>query len=249
MIDFDSDEYWLCKTWDRFREIDRVPDVVKKEFLHQEQLVISAVAERLIIFGVSLEPLHIIDLCCGTGRVAKLLLDHFGERVHITLVDFNAETLKTAQRNLNGKDNIDFIQASFYSVERIIEQGCDVIMCVDILHHVSRLELLIQSIAGALNAGGMLVGNTFVRDLYTQWDRLKYGRLKSWRRRSLNWLAKTIYSFCTSRCKSLIRKLGLARIEPVDEGYIKALLEKYFEKVRYEKEYYLWFCAERPRLQ
>jgi hypothetical protein len=66
VIEFDSDEYWQIKTWDRFRELEAVPPPVRQEFLRQERTTV----QRILSLPVARVPLRILDLACGAPRGA-----------------------------------------------------------------------------------------------------------------------------------------------------------------------------------
>ncbi len=60
---------------------------------------------------LSLKPLNILDLCCGTGDLAILLGKNGGPHLHITGFDLNQEMLGVAREKASAENiNINFIQ-------------------------------------------------------------------------------------------------------------------------------------------
>ncbi len=243
MVKFDSEEYWIITTWDRFRELDRVPFIVKEEFLHQEKLLLYAMTR--IITDNDRTTVNILDLGCGTGRLAWLLLEGFKDRIHLTLLDLNPHTLEIAKNNLSMFSNVKFIQGNFYYVNELVEQKMDVIICMEIFHHVCHLDKLLGSIASTLKSNGVLIGNVFSVEKYKEWDLKKYGLMKSLQRRGLSWLATNVYRFCPNKVRTFLRRAGLARIEPILEDEMLRFLNRHFSIIDTDQGYYLWFCAKK----
>jgi len=244
MIKFDSDEYWLNTTWDRFGELEQVPLSVRNEFLHQEELTLRAIERRLLKSGPTSAPLHLVDLGCGTGRIAKLILDRFPQQLFTTLVDANPRTLELTRHNLQEYRNTNFVLGSVYDVNEIVKEKADIVICLEVFHHISNIPDLLECISRVLRNDGVLIGNVFTEERYKQWDIMKYGVVKSFRRRNLSRAAKLLYSAFPESLQAGIRRLGLARIEPVNSQAFLKLLQQRFAQIVTDEDFYLWFSAE-----
>lgn len=243
MIKFDSAEYWQVKTWDRFKEIKVVPPRVRDEFTLQENSTI----DKILLLSRDQDSLSILDLACGTGRISDSILKLLPNKAHIVLADFNPRTLDKARAHLNNHSDLEFCCVNAYDIGRKFRKEFDVVVCLDFLHHVSRLELLLAEISGALMPSGILIGNVLAAETYREWDRIKYGILKSSRRRVLNNISKSIYDISPRPVKKLIRLSGLARIEPLSKGELVRYLGICFEYLEITSTYYHWFSVMRRR--
>lgn len=113
MLSFDSPEYWQRKTWDRYAQLEAVPLRVQKEFLAQEHLTVCAVRQFKTKEG---RKVSLLDLACGTGRIAESILDACGDEVYATLVDFNPRTLALAKEHLTRFPAVNFEELDVYTI-------------------------------------------------------------------------------------------------------------------------------------
>lgn len=245
MVQFDSIEYWLANRWDRSVELGRVPQAVKAEFLRQEQLTISAVMQLVTRHSA----LRVMDLACGPGRIADSVLRATSPSgsLHMTLVDFNAKTLEEAKQNLRMYRNLSFLAADAYDVGNRFNGCFDAVICLELLHHISDLNLLVSQIAKVLKPDALLIGNVFAKENYREWDRLKYGLIKSSRRIALCCLSEWVYRWSPDSARRTIRRLGLARIRPLSREQLVAILNPHFELLEIVETYYYWFTARVAR--
>lgn len=241
MIKFDSIEYWRSNTWDRYLELNRVPLIIKEEFIKQEHLTVSKVLE--LTNGKS--ELKILDLACGTGRISESILQRVSNeiRLYITLVDFNPNTLKMAKEKLKDYQNVSYLLVDAYEIGNIFNQYFDVVISMEFLHHLSDLNLFLTQVKKVLKFDGVLIGNVFAKQSYKEWDKLKYGTIKSTRRHLLCMLSKAVYNKSPETVKRVIRKLGLARIDPLTHDELISSLEQQFEFYEIVTSYYYWFSA------
>ena len=245
MVIFDSAEYWQSHTWDRYVDLRRVPRAVKAEFLRQEELTISKLLPLLNGKG----EFRIMDLACGPGRIADSVLQATSSKSNIsmTLVDFNSGTLELARENVKGYQNVSFLVATAYEIGNVFDRCFDAVICLELLHHISDLDLLFGQIARVLKPGGILIGNVFALESYAEWDKLKHGSIKSLRRRLLCSLSEVFYGKSPDAVKRIIRRLGLARISPLSREELVASLESHFESFEIATSYYYWFSARGAR--
>jgi ubiquinone/menaquinone biosynthesis C-methylase UbiE len=249
MLIFDSKEYWQTHTWNRYNELNKVPEAVRVEFLRQEEQTTSKVLS--LIEGKS--DFQIMDLGCGTGRISESVLKRASlkkKNISVTLIDFNSRTLDLAKKNLQGYKNVTYQKSDIYEIKNLYNKSFDVIICLDILHHISNLDLLFQNIITVLKPNGCLVANVFAEETYEKWDKLKYGSIKSWRRSVLSTFSEAIYDKSPNILKMIIRRYGLARIKPLARGKLISYLDQYFESNEIDTSYYYWFWAKTsPRLE
>ena len=104
---------------------------------------------------------------------------------------------------------------------------------------------MVSQISKVLKPSGLLIGNVFAPEHYREWDRLKYGRIKSFRRRMLNSIAKCLYPVLPETGQHFIRRYGLSRIEPVGKSEILSFLDADYEILDCRSTYYHWFVAQK----
>jgi SAM-dependent methyltransferase len=98
-------------------------------------------------------PLRVLSICCGAARIEASFAAELGPNVNWTLLDINADLLKTAARQFAPEINLKLIQAN---VNELVFSGekWDVIICISALHHVVELEKCIQFIHDSLTDDG-----------------------------------------------------------------------------------------------
>lgn len=243
MVKFDSTEYWQANTWDRHVELGRVPRAVKDEFLRQEKQTVSK-ALALVSGDASF---RIMDLACGTGRIAGSILQMASHdvRFSVTLVDFNLKTLEIAKERLHTYRHVSCVLSNVYEIGDAFDGCFDVVICLELFHHISDLQRLFGQVKKVLKPNGVLIGNVFAAESYGEWDKLKYGAVKSFRRRLLSSFAEEIYDKMPSAAKKIIRKYGVARIAPLFREELVSYLGSYFDCFEIATSYYYWFYARK----
>lgn len=241
MIEYDSTEYWLETTWDRYAELESVPAPIRAEWLEQERMTARAVA----VASEPAEEPRILDLACGTGRLAAAALDEIGRPAHLTMWDLNEATLRQARAYLADRTGIEFVQGDAYEVGVRLPAAFDTVMCMDFLHHVSDLPRLLAGVRATLKPGGRLVANAFVDARFEEYDALKYGRVKSAMRRFGRAVGPTLHRLAPGALGRWIRRVGMARIDALDIRQLERELSSAGFVVRESQTgYYHWFVAE-----
>jgi SAM-dependent methyltransferase len=169
--------YWQKRrVWDRYEEEN--DPVIGTILQQQRELVVGAVRE----FAAGREnPIAVADLGCGTGKVATDLMAL--ERVQSLLaVDINDLALRkvaagAAQLGLQNK--LRFLSGDFYALEWKPDDRFDVVVCMDVLHHLPDIPGMLDIIRGRLRPGGVFVGNLRAREGTGVFFE-RYGLVKRW---------------------------------------------------------------------
>lgn len=244
MLRFDSDEYWLAHRWDRDQTLRDTHPRVASILLEQEELTFGAVENALQRLATrSGAQCRILDLGCGMGRIPRLLAERYGAKVSITLADINPTTLLRATQQLPAGVLEGSTSVSIYDAGNVWNREFDIVLCMDVFHHLTRLDLALRSIAKSVSSGGFLIGNVFLSGEYRAFDRKKYGILGSLRRGALCALGSSLHRLPVSRLARLIRRRGWSRISPVDRDYFLGILTGSFDICSQDEGVYLWFQA------
>lgn len=239
MTRFDCSEYWLHTTWDRTRELNRLSGAIRDELIRQEQFLVLSLSKAIgTRMGVS-----IADIGSGPGHIAKTVIGAFGDCISLHLVDINAGTLAEARRRVGNNPNTHFHLGDLGDVGRDFPGAFDVVYCLDILHHLANLPLVLQSVCASLTPGGVLLANAFADDSYGQWDRLKYGLLRSFARRVSAALANGAYPWLGASGQNWIRKHGWGRIAPMSEEELRIAFAPEFNVDVHRVGYYYFVHA------
>lgn len=102
-----------------------------------------------------LTPFHILDAGCGAGDYAFYMAERF-PHARVKGIDGDASII---ERNLHTRDrmnikNLDFEVRDLRTINET--EVYDLILCVESLQYVQRLEAVIASLAGALKSKGSL---------------------------------------------------------------------------------------------
>jgi tRNA (cmo5U34)-methyltransferase len=152
-------------------EFDRLIVTLIPDYLRMVEALVAAIPFECAA------PLHVIDLGCGTGTVAKNVLDTFSH-ARVTCVDVAEKMITVAQAKLAGHPNVRYVVADFNSFE--FDDKYDVVVSSLALHHLVTGEDKRRAygrIYESLNRGGVfynadvvLGSNDFLQEMYMrQW--------------------------------------------------------------------------------
>ncbi|MFC1839206.1 methyltransferase domain-containing protein [Thermodesulfobacteriota bacterium] len=118
---------------------------------------------------------RVLDLGCGDGFfIEELLKIHTPES--ITLVDGSADMLNAAKKRMNGRADVEYIQASFQDIinTQILKGQYDFIYSSFAIHHLvySEKERLYFKLYNHLNPGGCFIHNDVIAP--------SSGRIEKW---------------------------------------------------------------------
>ncbi len=119
-------------------EFDNIPDDYTAKitrWVPYYKEMISAIAQNL---PDGFSPRHILDLGCGNGNVAALLLKGFTDAEFI-LLDASEEILKESQKRFEGHLNLSFHHAYFQDID-YPKDSFDQITAGISLHHLKDSE-------------------------------------------------------------------------------------------------------------
>ena len=165
----------------------------------------------------------------------------------MTLIDFNSYALSEAEHRLADHENVSFHLGALRDIGEAFPNAFDVVYCADILHHVSDLRGLMQSISRALGTHGVLLANAFAQPRYGEWDRLKYGYWRSIIRRTSGSMANSIYRWLWSAGRRWVRTRGLGRIAPLSESDLLDAVSGVLDAEIQQVGYYYFMRATIPR--
>ena len=116
--------------------------------------------------GGDLSGQHVLEVGCGQGVGAEVILDRLGA-ARVTAFDLDESMVELAQRRLHGRPvslsvgDICAIQKPAESVDAVIDFG--------IIHHVPAWQDSIAEIARVLKPGGLLLFEEIPRRLLDSW--------------------------------------------------------------------------------
>jgi len=143
------------------------------------------------------EPIRVIDLGCGTGTIARAVLERFPS-ARLTLIDVAANMIEVAREKLSGRDAIRFVAGDFASID--LAGPYDAIVSSLALHHIESAadkQLMYGRIHAALAPGGVFVnadvvlgGNDWLAARYLErWAAWMAGNV-GWDEVRTTWLPK-----------------------------------------------------------
>ncbi|MCO6509868.1 MAG: methyltransferase domain-containing protein [Aridibacter famidurans] len=105
----------------------------------------------------------ILDAGCGAGRFLDAVAQSGGNIVGLDL----SNSVDAAKKNLEGKSNVHFVQASIYELP-FKEGAFDYCYCIGVVQHTPEPKKTLRSLAGVVRAGGSLAVTIYPRRFFTK---------------------------------------------------------------------------------
>lgn len=231
-----SHSHWQqARVWDRWQEEYR-PRV--GSFYQAQRVKVANYVAHLD------GPLSVLELCCGTGRLAFDLLSS-DNVARLTVIDISPQAMATLHRRLAEHPRVSRLQAGTANVLTFVTwppaATFDVVICIDALPNLSwsALSDFFQQITRLLTPGGHFVGNYLSSESIDAHTTRKHGRLGYWRIYSRLLLGQIL-----GRVRpSLAGQKGLLRTGTAYRTDLQALLEPAFTIEQFETDVYHWFTA------
>jgi len=104
-----------------------------------------------------------LSLCCGFGEVERLLYRR-GAFSHCVAIDIAPEAIAKAQQaaTVEGLESVIEFRVGDLDAEELEPESVDLVWSNGALHHLSKLEHVLQQAHRALRPGGMLIANEYV---------------------------------------------------------------------------------------
>ncbi|ONI89767.1 methyltransferase type 12 [Saccharothrix sp. ALI-22-I] len=172
-------EYFAARVWNPTR-YDK-SSLGGPEIADNERRIIELIerygegAERTIEFG------------SGPGIYLEAAVKHTSAP-EVVGVDVSAKALEASRKRVNDP-RLRLVHGDFWSD---LELGqADVVICANAIHHLGRVQDVIERLKKFVKPGGVLIGNIWTMDHYHEYQRNVHGR---WRHlgRSLSFLGNAI---------------------------------------------------------
>lgn len=139
--------------------------------LDNSDSLLSLATNSLLNVAGSVTGLHVVDVACGEGYLARKLALYAGQVIG---VDNSDKLLQTARERSN-TPNVSFVQDDAHGLTRLPRQSADLILCHLSLMDFQDLDKVYQAIQRTLKPGGRFVSSIthpcfFSPDAQTQVD-------------------------------------------------------------------------------
>lgn len=146
---------------------------------------------------------RILDLCCGTGDIISIILDHHKFNLNIIGVDFSGKMLEIAQKRFVNNDNVTLIQADASKMP-FDDDYFDHIIISFGLRNLEDISNNLKEINRVLKKGGSFVS-------------LDFGK-------PLNYFFKSLFDFYFTHIVTMIGKMFNRHSE---YDYLQASIKEY----------------------
>jgi len=181
---------------------------------------------------------RLLDCAAGTGEITCALLKS-GRFNHATVVDVSPAMLKSAKELLTSQiknAQLEFVQSDVFNFKPS-DSHFDLILCLGLIAHTGRLDILLRHLRSMLTAGGRIILQTTLTDhLGTRIVRALTSRSELARRGyRISWFSQQNISDACDRARLRILEmrrhtLGLPfgdRLWPWANFHIETRLEKW----------------------
>ncbi len=231
-----GDAHWKhARVWDRWQEEGRAS--VGAAYRQQRIKVIDYI-------GALHGPLDVLELCCGTGRLAHDLLDN-NNISRLYTVDISPQAINLLQQHLQAHPRAVVLRAGVANVLEFVTwpppNQFDVVICTDALPNISWSDLppLFHHINRMTKPAGRFVGNYLSSETIDAHTTRKHGAAGYYRIYSRLVMGKLLNRIRSS----LAGQKGLLRTGTAFKADLTGLLESHFTIDRIESDVYHWFAA------
>ena len=199
------------------KEDQELFESIAEKYAHKDYTKSSSIARKYqLMFAVMpvlkklKSEITIVDIACGIGAPAKYLKGFYHSYIGI---DYSVEMIKIAQSLYPDDKDVRFIASNIKDVKEL-EVKADLILAVGALHHMTEIDIVMESLKRIAGPGAYFValepqrGNPIVQLL--RWLRGKIDRSYSESQRYFN--RKELYD--------LMVENGMIDIETAFQGYL-----------------------------
>jgi len=169
---------------------EKLPQLHKRQFAQQASGASFYFQKRLTLTCelASASAGRLLDCAAGTGEITCALLKS-GRFSHATVVDISPAMLQRAKELLSSQNTeLEFIRSDVFNFKPA-DSGFDLVLCLGLIAHVGRLDILLPHLKSMLAPGGHIilqttltdhVGTPIVRALTARRELAKRGYRISW---------------------------------------------------------------------
>src|SRR5207249_8262227 len=146
---------------------EKLPQLHKRQFAQQASGASFYFQKRLTLAcelaGASAG--RLLDCAAGTGEITSALLKS-GRFSHATIVDISPAMLQSPKELLNSQvtdAELEFIHSDVFNFKPS-HSGFDLILCLGLIAHVGRLDILLAHLKSMLAPGGRIILQTTLTD-------------------------------------------------------------------------------------
>ena len=146
---------------------DQLPQTHKRQFTRGDSGASFNFQMRLRLAGeLAGESVgRLLDCAAGTGEITCALLKS-GNFSHATVVDISPAMLQSAKELLSAQitnTQLEFVPSDVFDFKPH-DSGFDLILCLGLIAHVGRLEILLRHLKSMLAPGGRIMLQTTLTD-------------------------------------------------------------------------------------
>ena len=146
---------------------DKLPQTHKRQFTRSDSGASFNFQMRL---GLACELAagsvgRLLDCAAGTGEITCALLKS-GSFSHATVADISPAMLQSAKELLSAQTtntNLEFVHSDVFDFKPC-DSSFDLILCLGLIAHVGRLEILLRHLKSMLTPGGRIILQTTLTD-------------------------------------------------------------------------------------
>jgi len=146
---------------------DKLPETHKRQFKERASGANFNFQQRLRLAcelgGTSSG--RLLDCAAGTGEITCALLKS-GKFDHVTVVDFSPAMLQSAKNLLTSRIKnveLEFVQSDVFNFKPS-DSRFDLILCLGLIAHTGRLDILLPHLRSMLTPGGRIILQTTLTD-------------------------------------------------------------------------------------
>ncbi len=146
---------------------EKLPQLHKRQFAQQASGASFYFQKRLTLACelASASAGRLLDCAAGTGEITCALLKS-GRFSHATVVDISPAMLQSAKELLSSQipnTELEFIRSDVFNFKPA-DSGFDLVLCLGLIAHVGRLDILLPHLKSMLAPGGHIILQTTLTD-------------------------------------------------------------------------------------
>jgi SAM-dependent methyltransferase len=225
-------EYWAGRFWDR--------DAAERQAIIGDHYAAQKEELGELIAHYAGNAHRVLEFACGTGEFTRLAAERTVAS-EIVAMDISQQALEITRARVE-HPGLRLICGDFWDDHNL--GPADLVLCVDAIHHLGQVLLVLRRLRTFIRPGDVLIGNVWTGDHFHELQRQRYGTVRHLLRTA--WFLGTATLIWASRGRL---RTPSYRTQLIRSDQVEPLLRTVFDEVLSVRvhHHFVAFAAARSR--